>query len=134
MNEKLKQIKEENIVIFIYFIILFTYLYANNIETNYIKYGNEEDKEKYRLLLYIIFGISFIISLYYTIENFKDLKKYDTKETYKLKQLSAIANTLIVLATAIYLYIIYKDKDINLEISPWFRKNFTFFSFLVNFF
>lgn len=118
MNEKLKEIKEENIVIYIYFILLLIYLYANTIEINYLKYGNNEDKEKYRLLLYTIFGTSFIISLYYTIESLNDLNNYDKPEIYKLKQLSAIANVLIVIATGIYIYIIYKDKDINLEVSP----------------
>lgn len=118
MNEKLKEINEENIVIYIYFVLLFTYLYANNIETKYIKYGNNEDKEKYRLLLYIVFGVSFIISIYYTIESINDLNNYDNQEIYKLKQLSTIANILIVIATGIYIYIIYKDKDISLEVSP----------------
>lgn len=118
MNEKLKEIKEENIVIFIYFILLFIYLYANTVEVNYIKYNNPEDKEKYRLLISIVFGISFLITLYYTIESINELQVYESQEISKLKELSAIANILILIATGIYLYIIYKDKDINLEVSP----------------
>ena len=118
MNEKLQQIKEENIVVFIYYILLAIYLYANTVEVNYIKYQQESDKEKYRTLLYIVFGISFIITLYYTIESINDLQTFETLEIQKLKELSTLANILILTATAIYLYIIYKDQDINLEVSP----------------
>lgn len=118
MNQKLEEIQTENYIIFIYFILLITYLYANQVETKYIKYRNTKDKEKYRLLLYIVFGISFIITLYYSIEGLNDLKESQNKELYKLKELSVIANILVLVATAIYLYIIYKDENINLEISP----------------
>lgn len=119
MNKKLKQINLENYVIYIYFILLFIYLYANQVEINYLYNQNESDKEKYRLLLYIVFGISFIISFLFTISNIKELNEYESnQEIYDLKQLSTIAGILIVLATAIYIYIIYKDKDINLEVSP----------------
>jgi len=118
MNEKLQEIENENIVIFIYFILLFIYLYANSIEVEYIKYRNTQDKEKYRLLLYIVFGTTFIISLYFAIESIKDLNNNEDPEVYRLKQLSALANILIVITSIIFLYIIYKDRDINLEVSP----------------
>lgn len=118
MNEKLKQIENENNVIFIYFILLFIYLYANTIEKEYIKYGNEKDKEKYRLLLYIVFGTTFILSLYFTIESIKDLNNNNEPKVYQLMKLSTLANILIVITSIIFLYIIYKDKDINLEITP----------------
>lgn len=118
MNGKLQEIKEENFIIFIYFILLFVYLYANKVEVNYIKYGNNDDREKYRLLLYIVFGISFLITLYYSVESIKDLKEPANIEISKLKELSSIANILILVATGIYLYIIYKDENIDLEVSP----------------
>ena len=118
MNKKLQEIEIENFIIFIYFILLITYLYANTIEVEYVKYQNEEDKEKYRLLLYIVFGVSFIITLYYTIEGIKELKELSPFDLYRLKELSTLANILILIATGIYLYIIYKDRDIELEVSP----------------
>ena len=118
MNEKLEEIRLENIIIFIYYILLTIYLYANTIEVNYIKYGNIEDREKYRLLLYIVFGTTFIITLYYTLEGIIDLQEPVKREVYKLKELSTIANILLVIATIIILYIVYKDKEINLEVSP----------------
>ena len=118
MDDKLKEIQMENYIIYIYFIILSIYLYANNIELDYLKYGREEDKEKYRILLYIVFGTTFIITLFYSIESIKDLKNSNNYEMYKLKELSTIANLLVLVASIIIIYTIYKDKDINLEIIP----------------
>ena len=118
MEDKLKEIETENYIIYVYFIILIIYLYANNIEIEYIKTGNVKDKEKYRLLLYIVFGTTFIITLYYSIESLKELKNTNNYEIYKLKELSTIANILVLVASIIIIYTIYKDKDINLEISP----------------
>ena len=118
MNEKLQDIQEENYIIGIYFVLLFIYLYANTVEVEYIKNNDNNAKEIYRKLLFIVFGISFIITLYYSIENIKDLRKFENTETHKLKEFSTLANIFILIATVIYIYIIYKDEDINLEVSP----------------
>lgn len=118
MNEKIQDIKEENIIIYIYFVLLFIYLYANRVELNYLQYQNDEDKHLYQLLLYVVFGTTFIISLYYTIESINELRNPVASDVLRLEKLSVLANILIVVAAAIYLYIIYKDEDINLEVSP----------------
>lgn len=119
MNEKLKDIQEENNIIFIYFIILTIYLYANSIEKKFLETQNNNYKYTYRNLLFVVFGISFLITLYYSIESIKELKKESQNiEIYQLKELSTMANILVLIATIIYLYIIYKDENINLEISP----------------
>jgi len=117
MNEKLQEINKENILIYIYFILLFIYLYANKVEINYIMYQKKEDKEEYRLLLYLVFGVTFIISLYNTVESINNLKINKPIEVLRLEKNSILANILIVIATGIYLYIIYKDEDINLELN-----------------
>lgn len=117
-NDKIQEIELENYIIIIYFILLLIYLYANEIELNYLKYGNEEDKDKYRMLLYIVFGTTLIISLLYTINSIKDLDINEDYEIYKLKRLSTIANILVLIASIIIIYIIYNDKDIILEINP----------------
>lgn len=119
MEDKLKDIKIENLVICIYFVLLILYLYANKIEINYIYSGDDRDKENYRILLLIIFGISFIISVLFLVSNINELYEYeDSIDIYNLRKLSVIAGIFIVLASIIYLYIIYKDEDINLEVSP----------------
>lgn len=117
-NDKLQEIELENYIIIVYFILLLIYLYANEIEVNYLKFGNEEDRDKYRTLLYIVFGTTFIISLFFTINSIKELNKNEGYEIYKLKELSTIANILILIASIIIIYLIYKDKDIVLEINP----------------
>lgn len=117
MNEKLEEIQLENKIIIIYYILLTLYLYANKVEINYLQYNNQEDKDKYRLLLYIVFGTTALITFFYTIESIKSLDKYDSDENQKLKELSTLANILILIASLIIIYIIYKDKDINLEVS-----------------
>lgn len=118
MEEKLRKIEIENITIYIYFILLLLYLYGNKIEVNYVKYGNEEDKDIYRFILYIVFGGIFILSLYYTISGFSSFSLYDDEKVTKLKELSLISNILILLASIILLYIVYSDKEINIEVNP----------------
>ena len=117
-SEKLQEIELENYIIIVYFILLLLYLYANQIEVNYLKYKNEEDKEKYRTLLYIVFGTTFLITLFFSISSIKDLKITKDPEIYKLKELSTIANILVLIASIIIIYLIYIDKDIILEINP----------------
>ena len=45
-------------------------------------------------------------------------KQKDNLNIYNLKELSAIASILILIASIIILYIVYKDENIDLEISP----------------
>ena len=117
MNEKLEEIQLENKIIIIYYVLLTLYLYANKVETEYLQYGNQEDKDKYKLLLYIVFGVTALITFFYTIQSIKSLEQYDSIEIQKLKELSTLANILILIASLIILYVIYNDKDINLEVS-----------------
>ena len=118
MNNKLKEIEIENIIIYIYYILLTIYLYANRIEVKYLKTKNIKDKETYQVILYIVFGISIIISLYYTINSLNELKEYNNSNIKNLKILSVFASFLILIANVIILYIIQKDENIDLEISP----------------
>lgn len=117
MNSKLEEINDENNLIFIYFILLMLYLYANNVEIKYLESNNNLYKEEYRILLYIVFGVSFLITLYYVINGFNELDNSKYDEIYSLKFLSNVANLLVLIATGIYLYIIYNDVNIDLEVS-----------------
>lgn len=118
MEEKLREIEIENITIYIYIVLLLLYLYGNKIEVNYVKYGNDEDKDMYRFILYIVFGGIFILSLYYTISGFGSFSSEDNSKITKLKELSLLSNILILLASIILLYIVYSDKEINIEVNP----------------
>lgn len=116
-SDRLKTIDIENIIFIIYYVIITLSIISNEIEKKYLIYGNERDKNKYRNLLFIIFGIVFLVYLYYTINGFQDLRQATDPEIRRLSELSLLANILVLISGAIYLYIIYQDRDINVEIA-----------------
>ena len=70
--DRLNDIKIENYIFIIYYIIITISLYANKVETEYLITDNKEIREKYRKLLFVIFGMAFLVYLYYTISNYDD--------------------------------------------------------------
>lgn len=119
-NDRLNQIKQidiENIIFIIYYFIITLSIIGNHIEKKYLLYGNYNDKNQYRNLLFIIFGIVFLVYLYYTIIGIKDLQDVTDPEIKRLSELSLLANILVLISGIIYLYIIYKDKDLNVELA-----------------
>jgi len=116
-NSRIKEIDIENVIFVIYYIIITLSIIDNYIEKKYLIYRNEEDKQTYRNLLFIIFVIAFLIYLYYTIAGIKGLKNITDPEVKKLNELSVLASILVLISGAIYLYIIYQDRDINVEIA-----------------
>lgn len=115
--ERIKSTKDEDLIFFIYYIIITLSLYANHIEREYLVTKNKEKGEKYRNTLYIIFGTATLVYIYYTIEGFKELNKSPNEEAKRLNELALLASILVLISGFIYLYIIYKDKDINVEIA-----------------
>lgn len=118
--ERLNDIKTENFIWIIYIIIIILSYYANKIETKYILYNNQKDKEEYRKLLLIIFIILTIIYIFFTYESYKDVKELDDNDSMmkkKLTYLSALASTLILISGIIYLIIVLQDENIDLEIA-----------------
>lgn len=115
--ERIKETKIEDFIFIIYYIIITLSIYANHVERDYLETKNQNSREKYRTLLFIIFGIATLIYLYYTIASVNDLKVPQDEETKKLNTLSLVASTLVLISGFIYLYIIYQDKDINIEIA-----------------
>lgn len=115
-NERIKETTIEDIIFIIYYGIITLSLIANQVERNYLKYKNKLDKEKYRLLLYIIFGTATLVYIYYTYSSYQDLKN-STPEAYYLNELSLIASILVLISGFIYLYIITKDENISVELA-----------------
>ena len=115
--ERMKEIKIEDYIFIIYYIIITLSLYANKIEQEYLITKDIESREKYRQLLYIIFGTATAIYLYYTISSYQELKNNNTNKDKFLFELSFIASFLILISGLIYLYIIYQDKEINVELA-----------------
>lgn len=115
--ERIKSTKIEDLVFIIYYIIITLSLYANKIEREYLITKDKEVGEYYRKILYIIFTIATLVYIYYAYESIKEVNKSSTSEIKKLNELSLLASILVLITGFIYLYIIYKDKDINVEIA-----------------
>lgn len=116
--ERIKDTRIEDFIFIIYYLIITLSLYSNKIERDYLYTGNDYDKTRYRILLYIIFGIAFLVYLYYTIDSYKTLKEvsYDD-ENRKLYELSFLASFLVLVSGCIYLYIISNDEEDRVELA-----------------
>lgn len=116
--ERIKDTRIEDFIFIIYYLIITLSLYSNKIERDYLYTGNDYDKTRYRILLYIIFGIAFLVYLYYTIDSYKTLKEvsYDD-ENRKLYELSFLASFLVLISGCIYLYIISNDEEDRVELA-----------------
>lgn len=116
--DRLNDIKIENYIFIIYYIIIITIsLYANKVETEYLITDNKEIREKYRKLLFVIFGTAFLVYLYYTISNYDDYIEDNNPNSKRLNGLTFLASFLVLISGIIYLYVIYEDKDVNIELA-----------------
>lgn len=120
VEEKLRQIKIENYIWIIYIIIIGISYYSNYLEKDYFVNNSIESKEKYRETLIVIFSILLIIYLYFTVDAYKSvqsLKENDSKEKKDLVTLSFIGSLLILISGIIFLYVAYKDYNLDVELA-----------------
>ena len=120
IEEKLKEIKIENFIWIIYIGIIILSFYSNNLEKDYFLTKNKESKEKYRYTLIIIFLILLIVYSYFlksSYEDYVNLNEYDSKEKKNLVTLSLIASLFIFVSGIIFLYVAYKDQNIDVELA-----------------
>ena len=120
VEEKLRQIKIENYIWIIYLIIIGISYYSNYLEKDYFVNNNIESKKKYRETLIIIFSILLIIYLYFTVDAYKSietLKENDSKEKKDLVTMSFIGSLLILISGIIFLYVAYKDYNLDVELA-----------------
>lgn len=117
--DRLNDIKTENIIWVIYIGIIVLSFIANNYETNYIKYNDNKSKDDYRNLMLLIFSILVIVYFRILKDSLRDVKKtsYLNNKVSKLNKLSFIGSLLVFISGIIFLYIIYNDTDIDVEIA-----------------
>lgn len=117
--DRLNDIKTENIIWVIYIFIIVLSFIANNYETNYIKYNDNKSKDDYRNLMLLIFSILVIVYFRILKDSLRDVKKtsYLNNKVSKLNKLSFIGSLLVFISGVIFLYIIYNDTDIDVEIA-----------------
>lgn len=120
LNRKLKQLKVEDFIWIIYIGIIFMSWYANSIERKYFIYNDIQSREKYRKIMVLIFSILIVIYLYFlkdSYEDVKNIKTYDSDEKKNLIYLSFIGSLLIAISGFIFIYIVFMDEEINVEIA-----------------
>jgi len=120
LDDKLKEIDTENFIWVIYIGIIILSWYSNSLEKKYFIYNDIDSKNKYRMIMIIIFITLVVIYAYFLNGAFKDIKNIDFNHINKndyLKILSFIASLLVFISGIIYLYILYNDNDIGVEIA-----------------
>lgn len=83
--ERLKDIKVENIVWFIYIGIIFLSFYANSKEKKYILYNDNIAKKEYQNIMILIFTILVIIYYHFSKDSYEDLENLNEKDSEKKK-------------------------------------------------
>lgn len=119
-EELLKTLKIEDLVWFIYLIIIGLSFYSNYIERIYIYTNSEESKNKYRTINIIIFIIFVLICAYFTYENYQaiiKLKDSDSDNKKNLTYIELVASLFALLSALLFLYAAIKDIDIETEIA-----------------
>ena len=120
INEKLKQITIEDYIWVIYIGIIVSSWYANKYESDYFKYNDMISKEKYRRIMIRIFTILVVVYLYFFKGSFDDLMNINNSDSINKKELtylSYVGSLFILLSGIIFLYIAYKDENIDVEIA-----------------
>ena len=123
MNEKeerLKDIKTENLIWIVYIGIIILSWYANSKEKHFVLYNDEKSKKEYQNLMILIFSALVITYYYFAKDSLKDYQKltpFDSKKKKNLTTASLIASIFILVSGLILLGIAITDEDIDIEIA-----------------
>lgn len=120
INNKLNQLKIENFIWVIYIGIIILSWYANSLEKKYFVFKDLYSKEKYRKIMILIFSILIIVYFYFLKDSYNDFKNLSSKDNcdkQNLVFLSFLASLLIFISGLIFLYIAYKDEDLEVELA-----------------
>lgn len=123
MNEKeerLNDIKTENLIWVVYIGIIILSWYANSKEKHFVLYKDDKSKKEYQNLMILIFSI-LVIAYYYfaksSLDDYKKLTPLDNKKKRNLTTASLIASIFILVSGLIFLGIAITDEDIDIEIA-----------------
>ncbi len=120
IQDRLKEIKNEELVWTIYIGIIILSFYSNWLEKKYFLNNDLECKKKYREIMILIFSILVIVYLYFlkdAYDSLKKLKPSDSDKKKKLNYLSFLASLLIAISGFILLYVAINDEDIDVELA-----------------
>ena len=120
INEKLKEIKTEDIIWMVLIGIIILSFISNNYERKYYINNDGKSKDKYQSLNILISAILVIIYVYFlkgSIDSLKKLKPSDSSKKRNLVTLSFIASLLITISGVIFLYISITDNNLDVELA-----------------
>ena len=120
IDDRLKEIKNEELIWTIYIGIIILSFYSNWLEKKYFLTNDLECKKKYREVMIFIFSVLVIVYLYFlkdSYDSLKNLKPSDSDKKKKLNYLSFLASLLIAISGFILLYIAINDEDIDVELA-----------------
>lgn len=120
IKSKLKQLKIENFIWVIYIFIIFLSWFANSLEKKYFIYNDNYSKDKYRFVMIFIFSILLIVYYYFLQDAYKDYRNSSENDSCKKQNLiflSFLASLLIFISGLIFLYIAYKDENLDVELA-----------------
>ena len=120
LGRKLKLLKEEDIIWYIYFFIVTFALIANSFEENYIYTGNKENRQKGRNINITLLVVAFLIYLYYVFIAMEDIKiESNSDPRRKRVAMERLITTLVFLvggALSIYTELDDNSGDVDLAI------------------
>lgn len=119
-EERLKDIKTENLIWIVYIGIIILSWYANSTEKHFVLYNDEKSKKEYQNLMILIFSVLVIAYYYFAKDSLKDYQKltpFDSKKKKNLTTASLIASIFILVSGLILLGIAITDEDIDIEIA-----------------
>lgn len=120
IEEKLKEIDTENFIWVIYIGIIILSYYSNYLEKNYFLYHDIKSKQEYRKIIIFIFSILIIVYFYFlnsSLDDVQNINPNDSKEKNNLIILSFVASLLIFISGLIFLYIAFKDENLDVELA-----------------
>ncbi len=106
--QKYKDLKIEDFIWLIYFLILFGNLYSNKLEEDNLLNKNKTDSKTISLINLTILIIVFFIYLYFFYRSYRDYKNSFYSENERKKQLNAlvlVASILFLIAGFISIYV-----------------------------
>ena len=119
VEDKLKELKIEDFIWFIYIGIIILSFYSNSLEEKYYLNNDLKAKDEYQRIMIFIFSILIIVYSYFLKSSFADLKNlnnYDEKKKL-LVLASFIASLLIFISGIIFLIIAIFDNNLDVEIA-----------------
>lgn len=120
LKEKLDELKTEDYIWLLYIGIIIISWYSNNVERKYFITRDLKSKEKYRRLMVLIFTILLVVYFYFTKSSYDDilkLKQSDSKSKKDLTYLSFLGSFLVLIIGIIFLYIAFKDENLDVELA-----------------